>query len=368
MTTLPDPIAKNDLYGMLETLKSCLMDKAVGGTGTLATAEYAHIRRVLLEHPRVQDRLPPFIKKYRTIDEFWTYIKAAHKTYAERRTFLAEQFNPLLDHLESNNLDAMASFDAGPVIGQGGFGVVYKRKHKLLDKYFAFKVFAPAFESPQDSDNAIARFFQEARILFDLRSPYIISIYDVGMENKRPFIQMEFFDGINLDEAIRQYGTINYQKALQIIKCVVLAIRDAHEKGILHRDLKPSNIMIKPGQQLRVIDFGLGVYVENYLTSRITKTGHGVAGGVYTAPELLQDPKIKDFRCDIYSIGAIWYYLLTGRPPAGADIRETLDRIQQIPSDHRDAVIQCLLGCEKRLSNCSRLLSLLEQLEQVEQV
>lgn len=366
--TLSNPIATNDLQGMIETLKSSLMDRAVGGTGTLTTAEYAHIRRALLEHPRVKDRLPAFIKKCRTIDEFWSYIKGAYGSYAERRAFLAEHFNPLLDDLESDNINVAETFDTGPIIGQGGFGIVYKRRHKLLDTEFAFKIFAPAFESTEDSDHAIARFFREARILFELHNPYIIRIYDVGIENKRPFIKMEFFDGINLYEAMRKHGTIPYQKTLRIIKCIVLAINHAHEKGILHRDLKPSNVMIKPGQQLRVIDFGLGVYIENYLSSRITKTGHGIAGGVYTAPELLHDPKIKDVRCDIYSIGAIWYYLLTGRPPAGADIKEALERIHQIPSNHRDVVISCLLRFEERLSNCARLLSQIEQIEQVVEV
>jgi len=164
---------------------------------------------------------------------------------------------------------------------------------------FAVKIFAPAFY--QGGEKELERFFQEAKMLFALDHPSIIKVYDAGLLGSRPFIRMEYFNGRNLNEILIEHGVLTPQEALVMMKNLASAISHAHSKGIIHRDLKPSNVMAAAPNQFRVIDFGLGLLVENELHTRFTKTGEGTISGYYFAPELVENPKLVDRRSDIYS-------------------------------------------------------------------
>ena len=126
-------------------------------------------------------------------------------------------------------------------------------------------------------------------MLYDLNHPNIVTIREVGMYRERPFFVMDYFKGVTLNEALKRQGSMPPDKCHSMIGMVASAIDHAHQNGILHRDLTPSNIMLRPGH-CKVIDFGLGVYVEQQLRSRLTTAGEAQAGGHYTAPELLSDP------------------------------------------------------------------------------
>jgi serine/threonine protein kinase len=224
---------------------------------------------------------------------------------------------------------------------------------------FAVKVFAPAFYDGGTDQRELERFFQESRILFKLNHPNIIRIYDAGLIGNRPFIRMEYFDGKNLNEVLTEFGIQSEEKSIVVLKHIVSAIAHAHENGIIHRDLKPSNIMAAKPNQFRVIDFGLGIFIENELHSRLTKTGAQTISGYYNAPELVANPKLIDKRSDIYSLGAIWYTLLTGQPPAGSDFMSILRPLGI--SEKTIAVIKkCLNPLEKRYVDCKELLADLE--------
>ncbi|WP_330510208.1 serine/threonine-protein kinase [Petrocella atlantisensis] len=172
----------------------------------------------------------------------------------------------------------------------------------MLDMDFAIKFLSPIFSDDPDKDQV--RFFQEARMLFELKHESIINVYDVGILKNKPYIRMEYFDGEDLNTVLKKYGVFTLDTATDIILSVCEAMEYAHTK-VVHRDLKPSNIMISRPKKCRIIDFGLGIFKENQIYSRLTLVGKGVASGLYTAPELLVDPKIIDKRSDIYSIGAI---------------------------------------------------------------
>ena len=226
---------------------------------------------------------------------------------------------------------------------------------------FAVKIFAPAFY--EGGEKELERFFQEARMLFKLNHPSIIKVYDAGLIGQRPFIRMEYFDGLNLNEILSKHGRLTPEKALVAMKSIIEGMNYAHEEvGIIHRDLKPSNIMASAPNQFRIIDFGLGIFIENELHSRLTKTGEATISGYYNAPELVENPKLVDKRSDIYSLGAIWFTLLTGQPPAGTSILESLKEIDGINEEYRNCIIGCLANINLRTKNCGLLLEEIKKL------
>lgn len=148
--------------------------------------------------------------------------------------------------------------------------------------------------------------------------------------------------------------------AIKMIAMVTEATKHAHSRNIVHRDLKPSNIMLKRPNECRVIDFGLGVYVEQYLTSRLTKAGESPAGGSYTARELIMDASLIDPRSDIYSIGAVWYTAVTNQIPAGANLFDSLRDVGELPSSHKDIILKCLSDVQLRFTSCDDLFAAIE--------
>ena len=231
--------------------------------------------------------------------------------------------------------------DDAELIGQGGFGLVYKVKHKYLEQFFAIKIFRQHPFSTGIHDKE--RFFKEANILFNLSHPAIIRIYDIGLYNDKPFIKMEYFQGKNLNEILVRYGRIKYDKALRLVKTIADALSYAVEKlGVVHRDLKPSNVMAAIPERFKVIDFGLGIYIEDELRTRLTQTGETVASSAYTAPELQANPQLINCACDIYSLGAIWYECLLGRVPQGTGIEEALNAEINVPPAHKKVILRSL--------------------------
>jgi serine/threonine-protein kinase len=352
MAELPQLPESDDLIVLIEGLQYGLQARSTGGD--YANEDYQKIRRLLLAHPTLSARVPGYVKSCRDTDQFWQFIKTKFSTYAERRVFIQESLAPLLNDLEYAETDAVAGYERvdDKPLGEGGYGVVYKYKHRLLDLHFAVKVFAPRFA--EGGEDYIERFFREARILFALHHTHIVRIYDVGLLRRRPFIRMEFVDGDPLSVVLDKNHVIRADRALWLVRRIAEALQHAHDRGIVHRDLKPSNLMVGPqkdGQEreVRVIDFGIGVFVEQDLTDRLTRTGQQVAGGLYTAPELLENPKLKNPLTDIYSLGAIWYHMLVGRAPAGTGIVASLEQTST-PKEHVDLVTRCLAGINDRPS------------------
>jgi eukaryotic-like serine/threonine-protein kinase len=316
--------------------------------------EYCRIRAILRSHPLLKQHLPEFLRECRTIADYREFMRQRHQKEFEWDAHSGNALLQLYERLQSaSSLDAYEILDE---LGCGGFGRVFLARHNFLDRRFAIKFFQPAFH--QGGGSAISRFYQEASMLFDLHHPNIVSVRDVGMYQERPFIVMDYFDGITLNSALSQHGRMPPEKAVAMIEMVANAVRHAHELNIVHRDLKPGNIMLRPST-CRVIDFGLGVYVEQALASRLTRTGEGVAGGHYTARELFANPKLVDPRCDVYSIGAVWYTAVTNLVPAGANIESALTKVEELPESHRVIIMRCLSDAESRFESCADLLQAL---------
>lgn len=318
--------------------------------------EYCRIRAILRRHPLLKNHLPEFLNNAKTIGDYRIYMQERHAKEFEWNTHSGNALSQLHERIQSgSSLDA---YEIEKELGWGGFGRVYLARHKILDRRFAIKFFQPVFH--QGGGTPLSRFFQEASMLLDLHHPNIVTIREVGLYQERPFFVMDYFDGITLNDALVQHGAMPSLKALAMIVALTKAIAHAHDRKIVHRDLKPSNIMLKPNH-VRVIDFGLGVYVEQELTSRLTLAGQTPAGGHYTARELLADPKLIDPRSDIYSIGAVWYEAVTGRVPAGANLADSLTEVTDLPPTQREIIIKCLSDSQHSFASCQELLDSLLQ-------
>ncbi len=320
---------------------------AVSTDGKFSDSEYHSLLNILRKRRDLYQLLPEFVRSYKQTQFIRSKMQSINEHYAERREYIQSAFVPSFQFVDSLSgisdpfSDTIENIENGTVIGQGGFGIVYKVKHKYIDQSFAIKIFRKHPFSTGEHDSE--RFFKEANILFGLNHPNIIHIYDIGMYNGEPFIRMEYFSGKNLSEILIQHGRLTATKALSLISAVASALAYAYKiRRVVHRDLKPSNIMAATPEQFKVIDFGLGVYVEDELRSRLTKTGEVVASGVYSAPELLSSPKLIDPRCDIYSLGAIWYECLLNRPPQGSGIIQALSQEAGIP-DEQKRIIEKML-------------------------
>jgi predicted Ser/Thr protein kinase len=203
------------------------------------------------------------------------------------------------------------------LLGQGGMGVVYKARQQQLDRLVALKI----LPSQTGLSEAFAeRFTREARSLARLSHPRIVMIYDFGRtEAGLYYFIMEFVDGTDLRRVI-QSGKLSASEALAIIPQICEALQYAHEEGIVHRDVKPENILLNRRGQVRIADFGLAKLLDrpsSESTSTLTKIGQRMGTPHYMAPEQIEHPAKVDHRADIYSLGVVFYEMLTGELPLG---------------------------------------------------
>ena len=197
------------------------------------------------------------------------------------------------------------------IAGMGGMGVVYKARQKELDRIVALKIL-PA-EMASDPSFA-ARFSQEARALAMLNHTNVVQVYETGQNVKYLYFVMEFVDGINLRQAIRE-GNLKPEEALSIVPQICEALQFAHNNGIVHRDIKPENILIDKHGVVKVADFGLAKLVDTDLNLTATQQVMGTLH--YMAPEQVRQTSDVDHRADLYSLGVVFYEMLTGQLPLG---------------------------------------------------
>jgi predicted esterase/predicted Ser/Thr protein kinase len=197
-------------------------------------------------------------------------------------------------------------------LGRGGMGVVYKVSQKSLDRVVALKLLAP--ERVLDSKFA-ARFANEAQALARLNHPNIVTVYDFGQAGGFYYLLMEFVDGVNLRQLLRS-RKLTPEEALAIVPPLCEAMQFAHEHGIIHRDIKPENLLLDKEGRVKIADFGiakmLGAGASN--VGLLETQPAGTPG--YMAPEQKTEPQKADSRADIYSLGVVFYEMLTGELPA----------------------------------------------------
>lgn len=348
---------------LVERVKILLINRARGGY--VDESEFVDLRRTLINEPIISAVLPKFLFQCRTIQEFWTFIKTKYGKYDERTFFITEEFQPVFEKIEtvrSNDIELAntESYQLLDRIGHGGFGEVYRYHHKLINMDFAIKFLNPSFVPEEEKSEFNRRFFREAKILFELDHPHIVKIFDVGMVGGKPFIRMEYLEGKNLNELLKEQSVRSFSQSKYAIIPILKGMAYAHGKGIIHRDLKLTNIMQTRNKGLKIIDFGISAYVNAAQHTNLTKTGEVINDSEYADPELIINPNMKDIRSDIYSIGAIWYTLLTGRAPRGSDILENLLSNESVDDENAKIIMKCLAQKkESRFSSCNDILHLL---------
>jgi WD40 repeat protein/serine/threonine protein kinase len=235
---------------------------------------------------------------------------------------------------------------------RGGMGVVYKARQKSLGRIVAVKMLLFGDHSGKD---LAQRFRAEAAAAASLQHPNIVAIHEVNAHEGQPYFVMDFIEGQSLAR-LAAGQSLPATRAARYVKIVAEAIHYAHERGILHRDLKPSNVLIDPFDQPRVTDFGLAKRLHH--DSELTLSGQVLGSPNYMPPEQAAAKRgLVGRRSDVYSLGAILYHLLTGRPPfAGETLTDTLQDVVNTepvsprllnPSVPRDLETLCLKCLEK---------------------
>ncbi|MHC4158435.1 MAG: serine/threonine protein kinase, partial [Planctomycetota bacterium] len=201
------------------------------------------------------------------------------------------------------------------LVGRGGMGAVYKARQKQLDRMVALKILP---ETRAESGAFAERFMREARSLAKLNHPSIVTVYDFGhAESGLYYFIMEFVEGTNLRDVI-EAGNLSSGEALAIIPQICEALQYAHQEGIVHRDIKPENILMDKKGRVKIADFGIAKLLDNPDDQfTLTQAGHKIGTPYYMAPEQIEHPHQVDHRADIYSLGVVFYEMLTGELPLG---------------------------------------------------
>jgi serine/threonine-protein kinase len=256
-------------------------------------------------------------------------------------------------------------------LGSGGMGQVFRARHSLIRRPTAVKVMQA---SGEEEASAIRRFEREVQLSATLTHPNTITIYDFGHtpDNKFYYV-MEFLDGLDLQELVDRFGPISSERTAYVIAQACSALSEAHERGIIHRDIKPGNIYLTHRGGLfdyvKVLDFGLAKQVTAPEAVSLTKTGMAVGTPRYISPEAVQGLEV-DGRSDIYCLGAVMYFITTGRPvfDSTSSVELLIDHMKAIPTrpssvtelpvhpDLESAIMRCLeKEPEKRFQSAAEL-------------
>ena len=236
-------------------------------------------------------------------------------------------------------------------LGEGGMAVVYKAYDTHLECEVAVKVIRTENLPQSGVERALKRFEREAKAVARLTHPNIVKVTDYGEDDGKPYLVMPFLPGGTLKQLIKERGQIPWQEAARILIPIAEALAYAHSQGVIHRDIKPSNILLTSTGQPMLTDFGVAKIIEDEATQDLTGTSATVGTPEYMAPEQITS-KTVDARADLYSLGVVFYEMVTGRKPFEADTpmavmvmhsRDPLPRPSQFVRNLPSAVEQFLI-------------------------
>lgn len=297
---------------------------------------------------------------------------------------LSTKFYSLGRSLESAR--DIGSYKLTDLIGVGGMGEVWRAEHRLLSRCSAIKLIRPevirfATNGTSSPQTALARFEREAQATASLRSPHSIEIYDFGVtKDGRFYYVMELLDGMDADTLVKRFGPVPAGRAIYFLLQICDSLSEAHALGLIHRDIKPKNIFVcRLGRNydfVKVLDFGLVKHVGSGQDQSLTQDGTTTGTPAYLAPEAARGSKEIDARSDVYSLGCVAYWLVTGQPVfEGATAVATIlkhvteapvppsERTDnEVPKDLERVILQCLeKDPARRPQSADDLASLLAQ-------
>jgi serine/threonine-protein kinase len=236
----------------------------------------------------------------------------------------------------------LGSYRLGELLGRGGMGEVYRAHHRMLARPAAIKLIHPEVLANRDRKSAslaVARFRREAEAAAKLRSPHTVELYDFGeTEDGTLYFVMELLEGMDLETLVRREGPLPQKRVIHIVRQACESLEEAHASGLVHRDIKPANIHVgRVGLRhdfVKVLDFGLVKSVAGSIGEDSMATAAGLTPGTpaYMAPEMALGEQC-DGRADLYALGCVAYYLLTGQLvfQAGTGLQMITKHIQEVP-------------------------------------
>jgi predicted Ser/Thr protein kinase len=198
-------------------------------------------------------------------------------------------------------------------LGSGAMGAVYRARYTKTGVRMALKVIAVGLSA---NSTSLARFEREASILKQLSHPNIVRFYGAGRSQKTPYYAMEYIEGESLDHVMQRRGRLTWEELVTLGQQLCSALQHAHEKGIIHRDLKPSNLMVLPDGTVKLTDFGIAKDTD---VTALTAANCTVGTAAYMSPEQCRGERDLNHKSDLYSLGVLFYELLTGRKPFHAE-------------------------------------------------
>jgi eukaryotic-like serine/threonine-protein kinase len=258
----------------------------------------------------------------------------------------------------------MGSYHLGELLGSGGMGEVYKATHRMLARPAAIKLIRPEMLGAGTADEAeitVARFRREAEAAANLRSPHTVEVYDFGVtEDETIYIVMELLEGLDLESLVREQGPLPANRVIHVLRQVCDSLAEAHTLGLVHRDIKPANIHLgRVGLRhdfVKVLDFGLVKSVGDTTADQplVTVPGQMALGTpAYMSPEMALG-EIVDGRADIYALGCVAYFLLTGHLVFQAEksFQVIAKHLQTIPVPPSELALHVPASLERLVLSC----------------
>ena len=287
---------------------------------------------------------------------FINFTMACWAYFLNRRIYAIE--------VSAQRAQDLGSYELVSRLGKGGMGEVWRARHRLLARDAAIKVIRPEVLARQPGRQAEVmskRFQREARSIANLSSPHTVSLYDFGSAQDGSFYYvMELLTGIDLQSLVERFGPVEPARVAYILQQVCDSLEEAHRAGLVHRDIKPTNLYLcVMGTQFdfaKVLDFGLVKNLDNSQATQVTMEGMAAGTPAYMAPEVAMGEREIDGRTDLYSLGCVAYFLLTGAPvfSENSATATALAHVQKspvppsqrselpIPKDLEELVIACL--------------------------
>jgi eukaryotic-like serine/threonine-protein kinase len=210
--------------------------------------------------------------------------------------------------------ETIGSYDLVEKIAEGGMGIVYKARHWKTNQIVAIKVLAKEIAG---NPVVLKRFEQEFRVASKLNHDHIVKVIEYCATGNSPFIVMEYVDGESLGDRLEKHGKMPEDEALYVITQIAHGLHRAHAQGVIHRDVKPDNILIGSDNIAKLTDLGLAKDLDAAANANMTRAGAGLGTPNYMAPEQFRNAKNASIRCDVYSLGATLYHMVTGQLPFG---------------------------------------------------
>ena len=245
-----------------------------------------------------------------------------------------------MDNFCGKRLDGR--YEIMEIIGVGGMAVVYKAYDNIDDRIVAVKILKDEYLTNEEFKR---RFKNESKAIAVLSHPNIVRVYNVSFGDRIQYIVMEYVDGITLKEYIEQQGAINWKEAVHFMGQILTALQHAHDKGIVHQDIKPQNILLLQDGTIKVTDFG----IARFSRADSNTTSEKAIGSVhYISPEQARG-EITDEKADIYSVGVVFYEILTGQLPFQSDnaVSIAIMQLQQEPKRPREIISTIPMGLEQ---------------------